>query len=109
MHIGSDKIESIELARTLGVSRSLLRFWEEEFELTRPANGQLSPLEADEIYLIYNLIDTKGLSLSDAKSAFFVERKRLKMKHKAIDKLKDIRASLGKLRLELDEEMINIA
>jgi DNA-binding transcriptional MerR regulator len=98
-------IESIELARTLGVSRSLLRFWEEEFELIRPQNGQLSPLEADEIYLIYDLIETKGVSLQDAKVAFFIERKRLEMKHKALNKLKDIRQSLEKLRTELAEEM----
>lgn len=94
-------IETIELARTLGVSRSLLRFWEEEFDLKRPENGQLSPLEADEIYLIYDLIETKGLPLSEAKLSFFTERKRLEMKHKAIEKLKNIRASLDKLRSEL--------
>ena len=94
----SNTIEIIELARTLGVSRSLLRFWEEEFELARSENGQLSPLEADEMYLIYDLIETKGLPLSDAKLSFFNERKRLEMKHKAIDKLKSIRIGLTELR-----------
>ena len=101
MQLDNKTIDLIELARLLGVSRSLLRFWEEEFELKRNENGQLSPLEADEIYLIYDLIDTKGLSLSDAKLSFFAERKRLEMKHKAIDKLKGIRASLAQLRNEL--------
>jgi DNA-binding transcriptional MerR regulator len=101
MQLDNKTIDLIELARMLGVSRSLLRFWEEEFELTRNENGQLSALEADEIYLIYDLIDTKGLPLSEAKSAFFTERKRLEMKHKAIDKLKNIRASLDLLRSEL--------
>ena len=98
MQLESNTIEIIELARTLGVSRSLLRFWEEEFELPRSENGQLSPLEADEFYLIYDLIETKGLPLSDAKSSFFNERKRLEMKHKAIDKLKSIRIGLTELR-----------
>ena len=101
MQLDNKTIDLIDLARLLGVSRSLLRFWEEEFELKRNENGQLSPLEADEIYLIYDLIDTKGLSLSDAKLSFFAERKRLEMKHKAIDKLKGIRASLAQLRNEL--------
>ena len=104
MQFGDNTIENLELARTLGVSRSLLRFWEEEFELPRRNNGQLTPLDADEVYLIYDLIETKGLSLQDAKVAFSVERKRLDMKHKAINKLKDIRASLSKLRTELDAE-----
>jgi DNA-binding transcriptional MerR regulator len=104
MQFGDNIIENLELARTLGVSRSLLRFWEEEFELSRRENGQLTPLEADEVYLIYDLIETKGLSLQDAKVAFSVERKRLEMKHKTINKLKDIRASLTKLRTELDAE-----
>ncbi len=101
MQLDNKTIDLIELARMLGVSRSLLRFWEEEFELTRNENGQLSPLETDEIYLIYDLIETKGLPLSEAKSSFFAERKRLEMKHKAIDKLKSIRASLTQLRSEL--------
>jgi DNA-binding transcriptional MerR regulator len=103
MSVANNPIEAIELARTLGVSRSLLRFWEEEFELVRPENGQLSPLEADEIYLIYDLIETKGLPLSDAKVAFSIERKRLEMKHKTLDKLVEIRGSLDKLRNELKE------
>jgi DNA-binding transcriptional MerR regulator len=106
MQDGNSTIEIIELARTLGVSRSLLRFWEEEFELTRHQNGRLSPIETDEIYLIYDLIETKGLSLSDAKTAFNIERKRLEMKHKAIEKLRNIRASLEQLRTELDAELI---
>jgi DNA-binding transcriptional MerR regulator len=99
----NNTIEAIELARTLGVSRSLLRFWEEEFELIRHGNGQLSLLEADEIYLIYDLIETKGLALDDAKTSFSIERKRLIMKHKALEKLRDVRVSLGKLRDELAE------
>ncbi len=94
-----------QLARTLGVSRSLLRFWEEEFELPRPENGQLSPIETDELYLIYDLIETKGLPLVDAKVAFSIERKRLEMKHKALEKLKSIRLSLEKLKAELSDEM----
>jgi DNA-binding transcriptional MerR regulator len=108
MQFDNGKIETIELARTLGVSRSLLRFWEEEFELTRNGNGQLTPVEAEEVYLIYDLIETKGLSLPDAKTAFYIERKRLEMKHKALNKLKDIRASLEKLRTELDAELTEI-
>jgi DNA-binding transcriptional MerR regulator len=101
MQLNNKTIDLIELARMLGVSRSLLRFWAEEFELTGNENGQLSPLEADEIHLIYDLIETKGLPLSDAKLSFFAERKRLEMKHKAIDKLKNIRTSLTQLRDEL--------
>jgi MerR HTH family regulatory protein len=102
MQFADSTIENLELARTLGVSRSLLRFWEEEFELPRRDDGRLTPLEADEVYLVYDLIETKGLSLQDAKVAFFIERKRLEMKHKTINKLKDIRASLTKLKSELD-------
>ena len=101
MHLHNKTIDLIELARLLGVSRSLLRFWEEEFELKRNENGQLSPLEADEIHLIYDLIETKGLPLSDAKLFFFIERKRLETKHKAIEKLKSMRASLAQLRADL--------
>ncbi|MDZ7880850.1 MAG: MerR family transcriptional regulator [Saprospiraceae bacterium] len=104
MQFGDSTIENLELARTLGVSRSLLRFWEEEFELPRRNTGQLTPLEADEIYLIYDLIEAKGLSLVEAKAAFAIERKRLEMKYKAINKLKDIRDSLLKLKTELDME-----
>lgn len=103
MQVENNTVEIIELARNLGISRSLLRFWEEEFELVRNENGQLSPLDVDEIYLIYDLIETKGLSLSDAKSCFSNERKRLIMRHKAIDKLKIIRSGLAALRNGLSD------
>jgi DNA-binding transcriptional MerR regulator len=106
MALESSTIDINALARTLGVSRSLLRFWEEEFELSRPENGQLSTLEADEFYLIYDLIETKGLPLSDAKVAFSIECKRLEMKHKAIEKLKEIRVSLEKLKMEIEADIV---
>ena len=96
------------LADTLGVSRSLLRFWEEEFDLEWRDNESLTALETAEIYTIFDLIDTKGLSLAEAKAAFIIEKQRLVAKYTALEKLISIRESLVKWRDEIDIDVIKM-
>jgi DNA-binding transcriptional MerR regulator len=85
-------------ADMLGISKSLIRFWEEEFELPKRLNGSLSPLEMAQLCLIHALIIEKEMSLEDAKEAFGIENKFLTDKYEMIEKLKNIRQALLELR-----------
>lgn len=92
-----------EVTEMLGISKSLIRFWEEEFGLPRLENGALSRLEIEQIKVINNLIKEREMPLDDAKRAFIFERERLNRKHKTLNRLIEIRQSLLDLRNKLTE------
>ena len=87
-----------EVAEMLGISKSLIRFWEEEFELPRRENGSLTRLEVEEIKVINRMITEKEMPLEEAKTAFANDRKLLEMKHKTLNRLIEIRQSLVDLK-----------
>lgn len=91
-----------EVTEMLGISKSLIRFWEEEFGLPRLENGALSRLEIEQIKFINHLIKEREMPLDDAKSAFSFERERLIRKHKTLNRLIEIRQSL----LDLQNKII---
>ncbi len=92
-----------EVTEMLGISKSLIRFWEEEFDLPRLGNGVLSPLEIEQIKVINHLITEREMSLDDAKRTFSFERERLTRKHKTLDRLIEIRQSLVGLKNKITE------
>lgn len=87
-----------EVAEMLGISKSLIRFWEEEFTFSPRENGSFSRLEIDQIKAINTMIKEREMSLEDAKIAFLTEKERLELKHKTLDKLIEIRQKLLDLR-----------
>ena len=87
-----------EVAKSLQVSQSILRFWEEEFSLTKSKKGEMSQLAIAELQLIHTLIQDKGLTLEDAKIAFEKDRLFLEKRYKTIEKLLEIRQSLANFR-----------
>lgn len=92
-----------EVTERLGISKSLIRFWEEEFDLPRLENGALSHLEIEQIKVINHLIKEREMPLDDAKRAFSFERERLKRKLKTLDRLIEIRQSLLDLKNKITE------
>lgn len=87
-----------EVTEVLGISKSLIRFWEEEFGLPRFEDETLSRLDIEQIKVINHLIKEREMPLEDAKRAFSFERERLKRKHKTLDRLIEIRQSLLDLK-----------
>lgn len=87
-----------EVAHTLNVSKSLLRFWEEEFSLHKRDNGTLNQLQVSEIRLIHSLIQDKGMTLEDAKAEFERQRPHLEMRFKTIENLEKIKMGLLNLK-----------
>ena len=92
------KLSIEEVAKSLQVSQSILRFWEEEFSLTKSKKGEMSQLAIAELQLIHALIQDKGLTLEDAKITFEKERLFLEKRYKTIEKLLEIRQSLANFR-----------
>lgn len=93
------KVKVEEVAQTLGISKSLIRFWEEEFDLPKRENGSMSRLEAAEIRLIYELIQENGCTLEDAKEAFSTQRQPLEKKFEMLETLERIKQGLINLQM----------
>ena len=94
------KVEAV--AQTLGVSKSLIRFWEEEFALPKRENGSMSRLEAAEIKLIHELIQDNSLTLEDAKEAFSIKRITLEKRFETLEALERIKQGLINLQRTID-------
>jgi DNA-binding transcriptional MerR regulator len=90
-----------QFAQALGISRSLIRFWEEEFALSERANGTMSPREVAEIRLIHNLILEKELTLEDAKAEFSEKHVKVAQKFEMLERLQRVKDGLVTLRDQL--------
>ena len=98
MQVEDGKITVEELTRTLGISPTLLRLWEKEFGLPQRENGSIAAHEADEIRLISDLIQQRGMSLAEARVEFANAQAKEEAKQRALEKLRTLRQSLVKLR-----------
>ena len=98
---GQDYQTIQEVAELLGISKSLIRFWEEEFDLPRREDNTLNPLEVDQLKSIQYLISEREMPLEDAKIAFLKEKQRLEAKHKTLNRLIEIRQALANLKKQI--------
>lgn len=90
-----------EVAELLGVSQSLIRFWETEFEQLQPkknrkGNRMYTPSNIEQLRTIYHLVKERGYTLKGA-------REMLKSKAPVVDKQLAVRESLLKIRSFLTE------
>ncbi len=90
-----------EVAELLGVSQSLIRFWETEFEQLQPkknrkGNRMYTPANIEQLRTIYHLVKERGYTLKGA-------REMLKAKAPEVDKQLAVRESLLKIRSFLTE------
>lgn len=90
-----------EVAELLGVSQSLIRFWETEFEQLQPkknrkGNRMYTPANIEQLRTIYHLVKERGYTLKGA-------REMLKSKAPVVDKQLAVRESLLKIRAFLTE------
>ncbi|GHS97299.1 transcriptional regulator [Bacteroidia bacterium] len=97
-----------EVADMFDVNQSLLRYWEKEFPTLQPVKTekgtrQYRQEDIDEIRLIHYLVKEKGLTLPGAKQKLKENRSDVVHTEEIIDRLKNIRAELMKLKTEFDE------
>jgi DNA-binding transcriptional MerR regulator len=92
-----------EVADMFGVSRSLIRFWENEFEILKPhknskGDRRFTPQNIEQLQLIYHLVKERGFTLSGAKQEIQDRRQREKERQQIIETLEKVREGLLNLR-----------
>ncbi|MDX1667646.1 MAG: MerR family transcriptional regulator [Saprospiraceae bacterium] len=92
-----------EVAEMFDVSKSLIRFWEGEFDVLRPhknskGDRRFTKNNIEQLQLIYHLVKERGFTLNGAKDEIKRQRVRRKEKAKLIKRLKEIRGFLEDLK-----------
>jgi DNA-binding transcriptional MerR regulator len=97
-----------EVARMFDVNESLLRYWEKEFPTIitpKKAGGNIRQYRKEDIEnirLVYHLVKEKGMTLQGAKQRLKVNKEKTVQTAEVVDRLKQIREELVKLRKSLD-------
>jgi DNA-binding transcriptional MerR regulator len=97
-----------EVAEMFYVNQSLLRYWEKEFPSIKPSKTdkgtrQYRQEDVEEIRLVHYLVKEKGMTLPGAKQKLKENRDNVIHTGDIIDRLKNIRTELMKLKIEFDE------
>ena len=97
-----------EVARMFDVNESLLRYWEKEFPTIispKKAGGNIRQYRKEDIEnirLVYHLVKEKGMTLQGAKQRLKMNKEKTAQTAEVLDRLKQIREELVKLRKSLD-------
>ncbi len=95
-----------EVAGMFDVSRSLLRYWENEFSLISPRKNRkgdrlYTKENIQQIQIIYNLVKTRGFTLEGAKQELKKEKSNIVEQINLADTLKSIHSRLKALNDKL--------
>lgn len=85
-----------EVAELFKVSKSLIRFWESEFDLLKPhknskGDRRFTQKNIGQLEIIYNLVKKRGFTLEGAKKEIRQQKARLKQKQQMTERLKDLK------------------
>lgn len=92
-----------EVAEMFQVSKSLIRFWENEFDFLRPhknskGDRRFTAQNIEQFQLIHQLVKERGFTLDGAKQEIKRQQTFLKEKDKQLKRLEEIRSFLLQLR-----------
>ncbi|MCO5232097.1 MAG: MerR family transcriptional regulator [Chitinophagales bacterium] len=96
-----------EVAEMFGVSKSLIRFWETEFDILKPrksskGNRLFTKKDIDNLKVIYHLVKEKGFTLDGARRKLKeTQPTQLEANVDIVDKLKAIKSFLIDLNKQL--------
>ena len=96
-----------EVAKMFDVNESLLRDWGKEFPIISPkkAGGNIRQYRKEDIEnirLVYHLVKEKGMTLQGAKQRLKANKEKTVQTAEVVNRLKEIREELVKLRNSLD-------
>jgi DNA-binding transcriptional MerR regulator len=88
-----------EVANMFDVSKSLIRFWENEFEMLRPAKNtkgerRFTNANIEQMHIIYNLVKKRGFTIKGAKQEIRENKKRMKNKREALQLMEKLKVDL---------------
>lgn len=91
-----------EVAEMFNVSRSLLRYWENEFSFLTPRKNRkgdrlFTKENITQIQIIYNLVKVRGFTLEGAKQELRKEKNLLTDQFNLLDRIKSVHARLKDL------------
>ena len=92
-----------EVAEMFDISKSLIRFWEGEFDFLRPhknskGDRRFTPENLNQLRTIYHLVKERGFTLEGAKRELKEQKVRKKQRDEVIGRLQGIRTYLEDLR-----------
>jgi DNA-binding transcriptional MerR regulator len=95
-----------EVAKAFGVNASLIRFWDNEFDILKPkknakGNRMFTPEDVKNLQLIFHLVKERGFTLEGAKTHLKEGQKKTLDKFEIINKLEMIKAQLLRIKTEL--------
>lgn len=95
-----------EVAKMFGVSTSLVRFWESEFDILKPKKNKkgdryFTQRDVDNLHLIYHLVKERGYTLKGAKMKLRQNREDTVNHFEVVQHLKKIREFLTEIKQEL--------
>lgn len=88
-----------EVAEMMGVSKSLIRYWENEFDFLNPRKNKkgdrrFTKENIKQLLIIHELVKERGFTLDGAKQEIRSTRKRLLAKQKVIEQLQHVKHNL---------------
>lgn len=101
-----------EVAEMFGVSKSLVRYWENEFSFLTPRKNKkgdrrFTPENIQQLQIIFDLVKVRGFTLEGAKQEIRQEKSRLQSRQKAIERLQNLRERMQTTRESLDQHIGN--
>jgi DNA-binding transcriptional MerR regulator len=90
------------LAEQLGVSRQLLRFWEDEFGIARAEKtAPFTTDEADQLRVVHHLLKERGFTLEEARQSIERDAASILSRLRALEMLQKLHSQLTVLRQQL--------
>lgn len=98
-----------EVAKIFDVNTSLIRFWENEFDIIKPkrnkkGNRHFTKADVDNFHLIFNLVKERGYTLQGAKDKLKNKPQEALHDFELIKTLQNIRGFLLELKDGLEKE-----
>lgn len=92
-----------EVAEMFNVNVSLIRYWENEFNILKPkknkkGNRLFTPKDIDYLHLIYHLVKERRLTLEGAKMKLKENKEDTLQNYEILKKLKNIKEMLLEIR-----------
>jgi DNA-binding transcriptional MerR regulator len=92
-----------EVAKMFDVNTSLIRFWENEFDILKPkknkkGNRLFTQKDVDNLKIIYHLVKDRGFTLDGAKKKLRENKDDVIQNEQIVERLKEIRGFLVELR-----------
>lgn len=97
-----------EVAEMYGVSTSLLRFWEKEFDILQPKKNRkgdrfFTQKDMENLKIIYHLVKERGFTLKGAKQQLRENKEQTVEKVRIIESLEKVKGFLQDLKGQLEE------